>query len=297
MVAAMVAFLRDHAELIRGYDRMHAWVAFPPRKQPATRAEVAKHEAVFALEGLGPTRIVDLPRMPTAGKWVTYLDLPTRQQRYEGGKLVEERGFFQEGFIVQAEEVQVDGRWQRYYGFEGCNQIVKVPAEEIEIATYDYNRSGTWFRCSGTFEIRLAPPRGTIDLDEIGPPRCVLGESVPIRVTLRNGGGLTDNVPDLNRHVRLRAWYSPAVIAPEGMLVPAADQDIGWDEMATKAGEFSRETAGRKLNSGGELEIDGIDLAARFAFRWPGFYRVHLVSLGAPEKGGKEVIFSLAAPP
>ena len=35
------------------------------------------------------------------------------------------------GKIWQAEEVQVNGKWQRYYGFAGRHQLEEVPASEI----------------------------------------------------------------------------------------------------------------------------------------------------------------------
>jgi hypothetical protein len=295
-VAAMAEFLRDHGPLIRGYGRRHAWVAFPQRKQPATRAEAAKHDAVFSLEGLGPTRIVDLPQTPTAGKWVTHRDLPIRQRFIREGKLAVERGFFQDGFIVQAEEVQINGRWQRYYGFEGANRIAKVPAQEIEFVANDYYRYRRWLRFTGKFEARLAPPKGMVDPDELGPPRRLLGKSIPVRLTVRNAAALPESVPDFSRHIQLKAWYSPAIIARQGMLVPAADQDAGWHDVAAKAGEFSQVIVGRKLNPGEELTIADIDLSAWFDLNRPGFYRVRLTTTEAADVGGEPIVFSLGTP-
>ncbi len=41
--------------------------------------------------------------------------------------------FDREGRIWQAEEVLIQGRWKRFYGFVGNHIIAKVPAEDIEL--------------------------------------------------------------------------------------------------------------------------------------------------------------------
>ena len=106
---------------------------------PATDADVAATTAIFALHG-DAVRIVSLPAWPAKAKWVTFKDYPIQIQGETDSKTGVTKyidGFRNEGFIWQAEEVQVDGKWQRFYGFVGPHVIARVPADQIEFLKDD----------------------------------------------------------------------------------------------------------------------------------------------------------------
>ena len=79
---------------------------------------------------------MELPEFPQSAKWKTLIQFPIQTigpkdpQTNEPTRL---NSFDQSGLIWQAEEVMVDGHWQRYYGFVGRHIIAKVPADEIEL--------------------------------------------------------------------------------------------------------------------------------------------------------------------
>jgi hypothetical protein len=88
-------------------------IAFEPLDRPATPADVDEGRAIFSLDGAA--RVVRLDRYPKGAIW-------------KAKPLGE--GY---GRIWQAEEAMEGGRWQRYYGFVGQHEIVRVRAEEVEI--------------------------------------------------------------------------------------------------------------------------------------------------------------------
>lgn len=111
-----------------------AHLTFPRLDHPATDADVAATRAIFSLSG-GPVRIVSLPAWPAQAKWKTLKDFPVQYQGATDSKTgvtTYDDDFLNKGFIWQAEEVQVNGKWERYYGFVGAHSIAKVPADQIE---------------------------------------------------------------------------------------------------------------------------------------------------------------------
>jgi hypothetical protein len=141
---------------------------FPLRDRPATSEDVQAGEAIFSLVGQGDVRISQSPKLPRNARWTTLKDYPivwpywqepekptvagsadashsaantTEPAEVAGLPVVEwiagKEGrkpvvYEQNGVIWQAEEVEVGGQWQRYYGFVGRYGLAKVPAEEIE---------------------------------------------------------------------------------------------------------------------------------------------------------------------
>jgi hypothetical protein len=291
-----VAFLRDYGSRAANDESTTGGLSFLVRDRPASPAEVARHEAIFSLESIGPTRVVKLLRLPIAANWTTLRETPIEANVFKDGKWIAEKRFLQNGFVWQAEEVQVDGRWQRYYGFAGSHHIARVAAEEIEFPDEDNQRP--WLRYAGTFEARIAPPKGTVDPDQIGPPRRSVGETVPVPLTVRNAGGLSAAIPNLTGRACLRVWYSPAVIAPQGMLVPSANNKADWEEIKINAGVPFPDMAGRSLEPAAEMLSGEIDLAKWFRLSRPGFYGVQLIATKSPAAAANEsIIFSLGAPP
>lgn len=107
---------------------------FPLLDHPATLEDVRSGKAIFSLEGKGTVRCCKLIRRPASARWVTFREEPFAESYYVNGKAAKlpRVGYHQDGVVWQAEEVLVDGKWHRYYGFIGAGRMAKVPAEEIE---------------------------------------------------------------------------------------------------------------------------------------------------------------------
>lgn len=114
----------------------HATFHLEKLEQVGTKDDVAAGRAVFSLTDTASTvRKVALPELPVQARWKTLRSFPVvalGANDPETGKPVLRRSFDQKGEIWQAEEVLIDGRWQRFYGFVGSHIIAKVPAAEIE---------------------------------------------------------------------------------------------------------------------------------------------------------------------
>ncbi len=110
-----------------------ARMTFPRRDRPAMADDVRQATAIFSLAG-GPVRAVPLPAWPAKAKWVTLKDFPVQYQSAEPktGAVVSVDASLNTGLVWQAEEVQIGGRWMRYYGFVGPHTVARVPAEQIE---------------------------------------------------------------------------------------------------------------------------------------------------------------------
>ena len=100
-------------------------LTFPALDHPATPEDVRKGNAIFSLAGQGRVRVSKAPKLPRFAIWnrppKTWPPLSVVKSESE-----------EVGVVWQAEEAEVGGRWQRYYGFVGRCGLVKVPGEEIE---------------------------------------------------------------------------------------------------------------------------------------------------------------------
>jgi hypothetical protein len=114
---------------------------------PATPEDVAAGRAIFSLcdRPDAKVRVIDLKSYPAIGRWKTLQQFrllnpvpiipPGTKEPYNEKFLngLPKELYDREGFLWQAEEVLIDGKWRRYYGFVGRHIIAKVPGEEIEV--------------------------------------------------------------------------------------------------------------------------------------------------------------------
>ncbi len=117
----------------RSYPGFGTYAAFtlPPLDHPATDEDVKQGRAIFSLGIDKPVRTVAVKPFPQPALWTTLKDFPmTRNTGAPVAELVVT--YDQDGEIWQAEEVQENGEWKRYYGFVGRHIIARVPASEIE---------------------------------------------------------------------------------------------------------------------------------------------------------------------
>ncbi len=117
---------REEARLFR-IERDRATMRFPRLDHPATPEEAARGLAIFTLPG--ETRVAALPAFPMPATWKNLDDDPFMLGSADGKQTLSHS---RSGTIWQAEEVLVDGRWQRFYGFVSRYRVAKVPAEELE---------------------------------------------------------------------------------------------------------------------------------------------------------------------
>jgi hypothetical protein len=141
------AFRERYATLDVDADRFyHPSFHLTNLPQPAAAEDVAAGRAIFSLRDRAGTqvRVVPLKPFPSIARWRTLEQFRLRNPaiilppgppvRYSVEKLkaLPHESFDREGRVWQAEEVLIDGRWRRFYGFVGNHVIAKVPAEELE---------------------------------------------------------------------------------------------------------------------------------------------------------------------
>lgn len=126
------AALRDSSPRIgRDFQMTYAGFTLPPLKQPATENDVKQALAIFSLGTSSPVRQVPLDPLPRPARWITLKDFPITEPSATPDAEPKVT-YQQDGFVWQAEEVQQNGEWVRYYGFVGRHIIARVPASEIE---------------------------------------------------------------------------------------------------------------------------------------------------------------------
>ncbi|MBO0697487.1 MAG: hypothetical protein J2P46_03770 [Zavarzinella sp.] len=274
--------------------------------RPAAPQDVREGKAVFSLEGEGETRVVAGLKLPREARWMTLKHRPYQETVTdpESGKKTVTTRYHQDGRVVQAEEVKKDGRWQRYYGFVGCNQVARVPADDVEFppeGSRPWDRVRDWVAVGPGFHVRLNVPPLTVEPFENLPPRLPADANLAFSLTARNSRGLALASPEPGRSVRLRLLYSPEVVAPKGWLAPKAAREAEWVEIPAKAGSVWKAEKGKMLAPTEEMTLATVDLREWFDVGRSGFYRLQLFPVpdrpGSPAESPAEVRFSLAPRP
>ena len=90
--------------------------------RPATKKDVEAGRAIFTFEGLGETRIWKLPEPSLNAVW------PALSTPHSVGS----------GWVCQVEELNVGGKWNRYFGFVCERGAAVVPASQIELTPFSW---------------------------------------------------------------------------------------------------------------------------------------------------------------
>lgn len=262
---------------------------FEKLDHPATAQDVEQGRAIFSLGG--GARLWPMPAYPL------YADRPASPQ--DPTKWSDGTNYTTDGYVWQAEEVLVDGKWERYYGFTGRHQITKVPASEIN---FPGGAPWTWVPVTPFFD-------GTIELVEnkqlrvAGYNSYAAAADMPLAVMIKahNHNGLDQQVPasltipvdtakTLPPGIALHLTYSekidpaianpPAQTEPFGFFsAPRKQFDYGaWSDVPAKK-EISvagGKTAGPFVPAGGDLTLLQIDLRDYFHMSRPGTYRLQV---------------------
>jgi hypothetical protein len=314
-LAEMAAFLKKRGDRfiaddpikndIHGdFPHKRAHLSFPQLDHPATREEVEKGTAIFSLEGEGERRVVPLMDRPLKAKWVTFKDFPYIQQPVDP-QVGPQTEYDQSGRVWQAEEVQKDGRWRRYFGFVGGQVIAKVPAEEIEFTDWPY---GGWWRLSDGLDAAFFGPAFPEDRgpgDNLGHEP---GSSLRMTLHLRNRAGFDRQVPtayvlkeggrvvSLRRGIELSLERAPLDANRVGTRTGRAD-DRKWEAIPAKsAARFDPDASTRTLRPAESMIAFELDLLDVFDASKPGNYRLRLAlskESGVAEGTFHEVTFQV----
>lgn len=271
-------------------------ISFSWLARPATPEQVKKGLAIFSLAQEGSqTRVVTI-KLPARAVWTTLKDRPVMEDRFDKklGRFVPALSYSRQGVVWQAEEVFVDGKWQRYYGFAGVNRLARAPAGDIEFPDTDRRctRAGSGFEGRLDLETAAADPLS----DDV--PFFVSGTPLAVTLKVRNRTGFDRMPPPLGDLFRLRLHFTRATISPRGMLVPAAGRPEDCKETPARPGARWPAAGKHALVPAEETTAAVVDLSDWFDVSRPGFYRVELVHSGkAPSsKETAEVNFAIIAP-
>jgi len=252
---------------------------FPELDHPATNEEAAAGSAIFSLEGKGERRVFKLPNYPFRANWTSLKDRRVVQygQRADG-TTTDSITYPQEGSIWQAEDVLIEGKWQRYYGFSGCGHMASVTGDQIEFVPADgFDPMGD----SWGFSINL---HGDDDFTWDRPlPDIKPGQSFPLTVGIKNLRGNDRPLPAgapapgvilaQNANIKLAVSFTPHPRKETFTFPP--NPAVKWEILVPKA-PVSLEVLPLPSVM---APLDGqpylrLDLAKWYDFNAPGTYRV-----------------------
>ncbi len=291
-----------------------AHIHFPKLDRPAMAEDVAQGRAIFSLPG--ETRVCRLPEVPL------YAHRPGRKAdpvpaltTYADGTSKDTIQYVTEGYVWQAEETLVDGKWERFYGFVGRYQLEKVPAAQIR---FDNRGEGDhpYERVTAEITGRIESPVNRHDGEEINRSFASrdfvpLGAPLPLTVKIRNGSGLDQPVPTglllpagatkvLPPGIRLSLSYSEK-IPPKVQRFGERQFDYGkWHDLPLRPeiGPPANQAQAQTLAPAQELTVLSVDLRDYFETNCPGSYRVRVFFpwQGHQEGESNDIIFTVAEP-
>jgi hypothetical protein len=265
-VAACIAYLQRYGDNFR-YDpdisqtplfgSDDAPIHFPILDRPATPKDVSTGRAIFSLPG-SPCRVK--MSLPASAIWTGRPDRPG-------------------GMVWQAEEVLVDGTWQRFFGFTGNSYIAgaspmqKVSGSDIEFPLYRW-------KIGPGFEAKLDGPGETTFTETRQPlfPKVTLGAPVIISIIIRNSKGVDQAVPEVFLSPTSDGKTLPADITVSAEYSEKVNpDDKSWTTLTLKHMPVFAVSAGSApiLGTGREIRTAKIDLRDFFDVSRPGTYRIY----------------------
>ena len=256
--------------------------------RPATMEDVANGRAVFSFEGLGKRRVWKLPQCPIAADWIGLKQFPFEVTKGEDD-------YYDNGMIVQAEELLVGGKWKRYFGFVCEGGVAVVPADVIDLSLpFDMQPSETWsgmnlpdgseWFCSGLCEIR----------DGSRVYRYItVGKPLFVNVFIRNRRGVP--VKMKTDFYRDGASGGPALVKGLSVSVkftPYTGHDPDDEDYTSLKPKlktsFAPTTTVRTVETGKWFKAFSINLSDCFEIKKPGHYRFQFkfdfTAMGLPKK-------------
>ncbi len=284
-------FLRRYSERLR-YDEKYPFaddfprpdchLTFPLLDHPAAAKEAESVQAIFSLENQGERRLVKSLTLPMKAKWVTLKKYPWDQGYYdtangEGGVRV---AYLQDCWVWQAEEVLVNGQWQRYYGVVGPHQVGKVAASEIEFPSEPV---WSWSSLSGGADYWLHFAAAGLQLSR----SAALADNSPVivQLSIRNRSGVPQSLPTQfavksdNGKLSIRPGMSMTLMRlPEGDDRLRETPNAGTPVPGKPLSQISADLASRQklVESGESYEACEFDVRDCFDLVQPGRYRLRI---------------------
>jgi hypothetical protein len=309
-VAACIEFLQHYGRCYTYFfnpsfnDPFHDLAHFhiQPLDHPATSDEVKQGRAIFSLKGV--TRVCKSPLIPLAASWITLKDSPNEgQQLQPDGSVKKVVVYSTEGWIWQAEELLVGGKWQRFYGYVGPHHLEKVPAAEIEFPVYG------WTQFDHGWDCQINGPEVYLKKNEVASvTKLGVRSPLPITVMIRNRSGVDQTVPGqwiqpkgdskhLPEGVTIALFYSPKRLDEPSGPRYWSQQDFKWENIQLLPGSFSASVPGapQTLKPTENVAAFQVDLRTFSNFSRPGTYRlkVDFTAKGSSGNRSVETIFAI----
>ncbi len=285
------SFLNTYAERLRYNDKFQVeddfpikqayHLTFPLLNHSASIAEANSRTAIFSLENQGERRLFKLPAIPMKATWVTLKKYPYDQQGFDTVKnqSIISHVFQQDCYVWQAEELMVNGVWQRYYGVVGPHEVEKVPAAEIEFPMKWWD----WPPLGGGTDCSLHLTGESEDVTHVSLP---VGKPITIHLLLRNRRGvpqelpahLTANLKDgkLAVHAGINITVHHMSDEPDPRRAEGPDAGILLDEKPLSDLPSERSNEKKLVESADSYEAASLDLRDCFDLTRPGRYRVRI---------------------
>ncbi|PWU09828.1 MAG: hypothetical protein C5B50_26590 [Verrucomicrobia bacterium] len=252
---------------------------FVELSRPAIQRDVENGNAIFTFEGLGNRRIWKLPKCPMFSEWPAFGD----SLSVSGGTNVSSADT--SGCVCQAEELEVNGRWKRYFGWIGSHGATVVPAEQIYL-WYEYSApSGLgfeWKRLPGGTDWGMLAPdvhlvNGKYSRKQLNP-----GDPLPINIRVRNRCGVAKKVvgeiyrgtasggPALRLGVTLHVAWAPFEPRTPDRYYPRSEDFRDLQPEGQR--NFKSVEEGPVLEPGESAEGATFDLRNWFSCDRPGYY-------------------------
>jgi len=253
-------------------------IHFARLDHPATPEDVQAGRAIFSLPG--SPRIVKLLDLPLEASWTTLTDNVNSVGTVNGKQSI---FYWTRGTIWQAEEVLINGEWQRFYGFTGRFHIAKVPASEIEFTSHRR-------LLVPHFEGILAGPTAEAPSGSMFPvfPSIKLGDPIPVTFKVRNISGTDQNLPAVLTPptvdgkmfpvgLTLVLLHTDIIQQPEAFFRGAGDS-IKWESVPLKnqTPPTSLQMPSRILGPDQEYSVSNLDLRNLFDLNHVGTYRFYV---------------------
>jgi HEAT repeat protein len=270
---------------------------FTELTHPGTPEDVEKGAAVFTFEGLGSTRVWKLPQCPIFCSWSSLKDFPFPGQAYSNWT-----NFDNSGYVCQAEELQVNGQWKRYFGFVCKYGAAVVPAGEVYLSFCD---------CDPVPGIDWTKLPGGTDWGELGPGRSLqqgkivsqplsIGDSLPVEVYVRNRRGAPQSVlwelfrdgksggPAFHKGIDFILGWAPFAPKTPDRYYPHLEDFKALSPIRTN--RFDTAAAGPPVPTGEVVQRAVFDIRDWFNVTVPGYYHYNFefnpVDLGLPTDEG-----------
>jgi HEAT repeat protein len=257
-------------------------MTFTELTHAGTKADVEKGAAVFTFEGLGPSRVWKLPECPIFCEWPSLKDYP-----FEGQSDSVETNFDDFGYVCQAEELQINGQWKRYFGFVCNHGTAVVPAEQIYLSLngLDPTPHRAWIEMPGGLDWGMLGPDAKKLNGTVVPVHLNIGDSLAVELYMRNRRGVPQKIlgdiyldaknkgPAFRKGINLSLAWAPFDEKTPDRNYPNFDdfKPVGM----IRTNFFSATDTGPVLATGETLQRAVCDIRDWFNVTLPGYYRYH----------------------